>query len=128
MRIKLRHALLNQQFLVYIAVGFFTALVDVGAMVLLLTAGASLQLATTAGFILGLGVNQFLHTRVTFAARFTLGSAIRFWTIVGVNYGLTLGFVYAAAWLDVSAVLGKLASLPVVAMNGFLLSKFWAFR
>ncbi|WP_089957866.1 GtrA family protein [Limnohabitans sp. 2KL-3] len=121
-------AVLQPQFLVYIAVGAFTALVDIGTMALLLKTGSPVQLATTAGFVLGLAVNYLLHTRFTFMARMGWQNALRFWVIVAVNYGLTLMFVWAALWLGFDAIAGKVASLPVLAIHGFLMGKFWAFR
>jgi putative flippase GtrA len=121
-------AIFHLQFLTYIAVGVLTTLVDVGAMSMLMRVGANVQLATTSGFVLGLLVNFLLHTRITFATQVGWLSTFRFWGIVAVNYGLTLVFVMAAQWLGFSAIEGKLASLPVVAVNGFLLGKFWAFR
>lgn len=121
-------ALMRPQFVLYLAMGVITALVDVGTMALLLSAGTEVQLATTSGFVVGLIVNYVLHSRVTFVARINWQTARRFWVIVLVNYGLTLLMVLAVQWLGQSALAGKLASLPVVAIHGFLLGKFWAFR
>lgn len=128
MSIKILSAVLTPQFLIYVGVGVLTALVDVGTMALMLNTGVNVTAATTSGFALGLVVNQILHTKITFAARFTFAATIRFWMIVAINYGLTLLFVFVASWLEINAITGKLASLPAVAINGFLLSKFWAFR
>lgn len=123
-----RRSVFHPQFLVYVGVGVLTTLVDVGAMAVLMNLGLDAQLATTASFVLGLLVNFLLHTRITFAAQIGWGCAMRFWAIVLVNYGLTLVFVMMAQWLGFNAIAGKIASLPVVAINGFLLGKFWAFR
>jgi len=121
-------AVLQPQFLVYITVGVLTALVDVGTMALLMKNGTMVQLATTSGFVLGLAVNYVLHAHFTFVTRIHWINALRFWVIVALNYCLTLMFVWAAQWIGLDAITGKLASLPVVAITGFLLGKFWAFR
>lgn len=120
--------LFSHQFLVYVTVGGLSALVDIASMILALRTGVGTLAATTFGFALGLAVNYMLHVRMTFVARHNLRTAIRFLMIVGINYGITLALVYVAQTLEVSVLVGKIASLPVVAINGFFLSKFWAFR
>lgn len=128
MYMRAAQAVLHRQFLIFVAVGGLTALVDIGAMLLLLGIGASALLATTFGFALGLMVNYLFHVRMTFVACSTLRSVIRFLIVVAINYGLTVGFVLVAQWLGGSAVVGKVLSLPIVAINGFLFSKLWVFR
>lgn len=121
-------ALFSRQFLLFIAVGAMSALVDIASMMLVLRSGGGTLVATTVGFLFGLSVNYISHVRMTFAARNNLHTAIRFLMIVGINYGITLALVYVAQILGANILLGKIASLPVVAINGFFLSKFWAFR
>lgn len=128
MKTRSLRALFSRQFLVFVTGGIFSALVDIGSMTLLLRAGVGTLTATTFGFALGLAVNYMFHLRMTFATRNTRPAMIRFVVIVGINYGITLVFIFVAQYLDGSVVIGKAASLPVVAINGFLLSKFWAFR
>jgi hypothetical protein len=41
---------------------------------------------------------------------------------------MTLAFVFVAQSLNFSAIAGKLMSLPFIAVNGFILSKYWAFK
>ena len=121
-------ALWPAQLGLYIGVGVLTALVDVGTMAWLLQVGASIQMATTGGFALGLAVNCVLHARITFAVRLHGVKVLRFGVIAAMNYGLTLTLVWAAHQLGLDALTGKLASLPVVAIHGFLWGKYWAFR
>lgn len=128
MKTRSLQALFSRQFLVFVIGGVLSALVDIGSMMLMLRAGVGTLAATTFGFAVGLAVNYMFHVRMTFATRNTLPAVIRFVMIVGVNYGTTLVFVIVAQSLGASVVIGKVASLPVVAINGFLLSKFWAFR
>lgn len=121
-------ALFSRQFVVFIAGGLLSALVDIGSMGFLLRMQAPVFTATSCGFLLGLVVNYAFHARMTFSAPSTVGSVVRFLVIVGINYALTLAFVLVFNAFLASPLLGKVASLPAVAVNGFLLSKFWVFR
>ena len=128
MNLTIVRAVWQPQFGVYVCVGVLTALVDVGTMALLLHAGSSIQMATTCGFALGLAVNCVLHAHVTFAVRLQWAKVLRFGVIAAMNYGLTLMLVWVAHKLGLDALTGKLASLPVVAIHGFLWGKSWACR
>jgi putative flippase GtrA len=116
------------QFLVFIAGGGLSALVDIGIMQLLIVNGVAPLAATTAGFAAGLCVNYAFHARVTFKNVTTLRTLSRFLCVVGLNYLLTLGLVAVSVALFQQALIGKLLSLPLVAVNGFFLSKHWIFK
>ena len=120
--------LLSRQFFIYVTGGVMSAVIDIGAMVLLLRMGMDTLYAATFGFVLGLVVNYLFHVQMTFATRKTLQSVSRFMMIVGLNYGVTLACVLIVQSLGLNPVVGKLASLPIVALNGFFLGKYWAFR
>lgn len=119
---------LSPQFLVFVAGGALSTLVDIGLLQLLLVNRVSAFSATTIGFLAGLVVNYAFHARVTFKNVMTPGTLARFLCVVGVNYALTLGCVEAATTLFQLPLLGKLVSLPLVALNGFFLSKHWIFK
>ncbi len=120
--------MISRQFAVFVAVGLSCAAIDIGLMQLLTWAGVHYMLATTLGFAAGLGVNFLLHTRITFSASYSHGALMRFMVVVLANYLLTLLTVALFhSWLDM-ALLGKVVSLPLVAANGFLLSKHWVYR
>lgn len=53
---------------------------------------------------------------------------IRFICVVGLNYILTLALVALSLSMFQNALIGKLVSLPLVAVNGFFLSKYWIFK
>jgi putative flippase GtrA len=118
----------SKQFFIFILGGFLSALIDIGTLMLLIKIGTTVLVATTGGFFLGLLFNYLFHTQVTFSVPKTMRSMFCFVIIVNVNYMLTLAFVFAAYFLNVHAVVGKLVSLPFVALNGFYLSKYWAFK
>lgn len=120
--------MISRQFIVFVGVGLACAAIDIGLMQTLTWAGMHYMLATTLGFGAGLAVNFLLHTRITFSASYSHGTLLRFMAVVLANYLLTLLTVSLFhAWLDM-ALLGKVVSLPLVAVNGFLLSKHWVYR
>lgn len=118
----------RRQFGTFIAGGLLCALVDIGVMQLLLRAGAHFTGATTAGFLAGLLVNYAFHSRVTFDAAASASNFARYLCVVGLNYLLTMGCVSLAVALAGMPLAGKIMSLPLVAVSGYLLSKFWIFR
>lgn len=116
------------QFFVFIAGGCLSALVDIGLMQLLITGGMAPLAAASTGFLAGLAVNFAFHARVTFHSLATPATFTRYLCVVALNYLLTIGMVALSMALVGSALAGKLASLPVVAVNGYFLSKHWIFK
>ncbi|MCD2511090.1 GtrA family protein [Comamonas endophytica] len=117
-----------RQFMTYMAIGVFCALLDIGLMQLLILSETNYILATTAGFAASLCVNFLLHMNLTFKAIYSHGSLVRYLCVVLANYCLTLLTVSIFhAWLDM-AILGKILSLPLVAINGYFFSKHWIYR
>jgi putative flippase GtrA len=119
---------LAPQFLVFAVGGGLCALVDIGLMQLLIINHVDAFLATSAGFIAGLCLNYAFHSKVTFKNVMTLRTLVRFICVVGLNYLLTLALVALSLALLQNALIGKVVSLPVVALNGFFLSKHWIFK
>lgn len=118
----------QRQFLVFVAGGVLTAAIDIGLMQLALSQGVAPLPAATFGFAAGLAVNYAFHARVTFARLTRRHSLLRYLVVVALNYGLTLLLVALAQALAGHPLAGKLISLPLVAANGFLLSKYWVFK
>ena len=116
------------QFFVFIAGGCLSALVDIGLMQLMIAGGMAPLAAASAGFLAGLAVNFAFHARVTFHSLATPATFTRYLCVVALNYLLTIGMVALALALVGSALAGKLASLPLVALNGYFLSKHWIFK
>ncbi len=112
----------------FVAGGLLCAAIDIGLMQLLIGAGVHYASATTAGFAAGLLVNYAFHARVTFNTSATAFNFVRFLCVVGINYLLTMACVSLSVPLFGSPLPGKIVSLPLVAANGFLLSKFWIFK
>ncbi|WP_229632116.1 GtrA family protein [Pseudoduganella violaceinigra] len=116
------------QFVVYLLVGVTSAVIDVGLMKILGLLGVHFMLAANAGFLAGLAANFLLHSRLTFRTGYSHATFVRYLGVVFANYLLTMLCVSAFHyWLDMP-VLGKVLSLPLVAVNGFYLSKHWIYK
>jgi hypothetical protein len=73
-------------------------------------------------------VNYAFHSRVTFSSPASAGNFARYLCLLGFNYLLTMACVGLSVPLLGSALTGKLLSLPLVALNGFVLGKYWIFK
>ena len=118
----------QRQFLLYLAGGVASALIDVGLMQFLIYSGVDYVAATSVGFVAGLIFNYGYHATVTFTAPPTGRSMGRYLAVVAMNYLFTLACVALSVHLVDMAVVGKLLSLPLVAINGFILGKYWIFK
>lgn len=117
-----------RQFGVFLAGGFLSAGIDVGLMQLLIMQGFHHSAAASAGFVAGLLVNYAFHSRVTFDQAASGASFARYMCVVGVNYVLTIACVGLAVAVADNPLAGKILSLPLVAANGYLLSRYWIFK
>lgn len=117
-----------RQFIVYIGIGAICAIIDISLMQALILLGMHYLTATTASFVTSLSVNFLLHTRFTFSTRLSHKSLMRYLVVVLANYCLTLiAVTLFHVWIDM-ATLGKIMSLPLIATNGYFLSKHWIYK
>lgn len=117
-----------RQFIVYIGIGGICAIIDLSLMQALILLGIHYLKATTTSFFISLCINFFLHSHFTFTAKLSYKSLIRYSIVVCANFCLTLAIVAIFhAWLDVE-ILGKIISLPLIAVNGYFLSKHWIYK
>jgi len=118
-----------KQFAVSVAVGGASALLDVGVTALLLYFTVAGLVAVSVGFTAGVGLNYTLHAKVTFQqTKISGGSIGRYLTVLMLNYLLTLAIVEGSVTLFAAPVLaGKIVSLPVIAVIGYILSRYWVF-
>ena len=128
-----RFFLIDANFVLYLAGGVVSALVDIVVMQTMIGSKVAPLLATSVGFGSGLCLNYLFHSRLTFkdALQHTAtgnSSLPRYLLVVGFNYMVTLGMVAASLGLLEQALPGKLLSLPVIAVNGYLLGKHWIFK
>lgn len=118
----------RRQVALFLTGGVLSALVDIGVMQLLVSLGYHYAGAATCGFGAGLAFNYLYHARVTFDSVTSGASLGRYACLVALNYLVTIGCVALAANSFDLALAGKLISLPLVAINSFLLGKFWIFK
>lgn len=119
---------MTPHFLIYVGGGVLCAVIDIGLMQILVANMIDPVIAASAGFIMGLLVNYVFHAKVTFKNATTPVTFFRFMCLVALNYLITIVLVaLAAQWLSYPLV-GKLLSLPIVAINGFFLGKHWVFK
>lgn len=116
------------QFAVFVGVGVLSACVDIGVLQLLVLGGWATGFSVSCGFAAGLLVNYWCHARLTFRVSMTSRSMLRFGVVVGLNYLITLSCVLGAERAEIGVLLGKVVSLPIVALNGFAFSKYWVFK
>jgi putative flippase GtrA len=119
--------MISRQFLVFLAVGFTSAVIDVGVMQLLIKSGVHYGLSTSLGFSISLIFNFFCQARITFKAVNSFATVVRFGCLVGMNYIITMSFVIFSQYFFGEALFGKVLSLPVIAVNSFLWSRYWVF-
>jgi putative flippase GtrA len=120
--------MIGRQFSLYITVGVISAATDVGLMQCLILLGANHLIAASVGFFAGLLLNFFLHSKITFQKQCSTVTFTRYMAVVFFNLALTLIVVQLFHdWFSMP-VLGKLVALPLIAINGFLLSKYWIYR
>ncbi len=120
------------QFFVFVGGGMLCALLDICVMQLLIRAGVGYQVGASVGFVSGLMLNYAFHKYLTFKAAENY-HFVRYLCVVGINYALTMACVALGVLVlgdpeAHSALIGKLVSLPLVAVNGYLLSKYWIAR
>ena len=119
---------LNRQFLIFIGGGLTSAVIDIGMLQFMLFAGANYIFAVTGGFLLGLLVNFIFHANLTFRSTMKLSIFLRFVFVVAINYLITIAFVSISFSMFENVLIGKIASLPVIAIIGFLSGKHWIFK
>lgn len=121
--------LIKRQFLIFLVVGFASAGLDVGILQAMVVLGVNHLLATTTGFFVALLFNYAAHASYTFKSRMSTSVFLCYISVVCLNYFITVLFVTLAySVLGKSVLAGKIASLPIVAINGYLLGKYWIFR
>ena len=119
---------ISSQFATFTAGGLLSATVDLGVLFTFLQLGVTPYVALTGAFICGLGINLWLHARLTFESTLQAENSIRFLFVVVMNYVLTLSVVLVFERLGLGHFLGKIAALPLVSLHGFLWSKHWVFK
>ena len=116
------------QFVLYCLSGLISTSVDLACLWLLVRLGMSQLLAVSLAFWLGVLVNAQLHASLTFKRRLGYGHMLRFVVVLGMNYWLTIAVVSLSQTMWGTYWVGKVLSLPLVAIVGFVLSRRWVFK
>jgi putative flippase GtrA len=118
----------SRQFMIFILVGTISVIIDVGLLIELVRLGVPPFFAVTIAFFFGLLINLWLHADLTFRTCVNTQNAMRFFMVIVMNYVLTMGFVFLFEQLGLSYLIGKIISLPLVAIHGFLWGRLWVFK
>ena len=119
---------LPRQFIVFCFVGVVSVAVDLFALLELVHLEVPPLIAVTISFIAGMLVNIWLHANLTFKTTLNTDRIVRFLMILCINYLVTLAAVLFFEKQGFSYLLGKLISLPLIAIHGFLWSRLWIFK
>lgn len=118
-----------KQFFLYIFGGGVSAFIDLLVTWLLLELDIWYIAAVSIGFFLGLLFNFIFHSKITFDAKISKSSIIKYALIVALNYFVMLAIIIIFQHvLDISVLIGKIISLPVIALQGYLWGKYWIFH
>jgi putative flippase GtrA len=122
-------AVTDNQPLRFLFVGLVVTTIDLGVTWLILILTGTSIFSVTIGFIAGLIASYLLHATISFSAPLSpLIQIPRFLTLIAINYLETISIVLLATkQIGLPTMLGKLASLPVVAITSYLLSKHWIY-
>lgn len=118
----------GRQFLLYITIGIVTALVDVATMQFCLYLSNNILFSLSFSYVLAVAFNFTAHAKFTFAFGMSMLTFLKYLFVVLLNYFMTLIFVYLSLSMNAEALIGKLVSLPFVAVLGFVLGKKWVFK
>ncbi|BAO44271.1 GtrA family protein [Thiolapillus brandeum] len=118
-----------KQFVIYVVGGGLTAAIDLSITWIMLEMGIWYVGAVSVGFIFSLLFNYLFHSIVTFTVSISRNSLVKFLIVVAVNYMIMLSIVvFFTSAIGQSVLLGKVVSLPIMAVQGYLLGKHWAFK
>jgi len=120
----------SKTFIIFCLVGVVSAVVDLSVLYILNNIFVeTIIISVTLAFLAGLVANYILHTNITFSSKASTTNATKFLCVVVINYLLTLTVIKLGvdfAGLDV--IVSKIISLPIVAVSGFVLSKYWVYK
>lgn len=120
----------SKTFIIFCLVGVVSAVVDLSVLYILNNIFVeTLIISVTLAFIAGLVANYILHTNITFRTKVSTINAIKFSIVVVLNYFLTLAVIkFCVDFASFGVILSKVISLPIVAVSGFVLSKYWVYK
>ncbi|HHQ4804307.1 GtrA family protein [Aeromonas veronii] len=120
----------SKTFIIFCLVGVVSAVVDLSVLYILNNIIVeTLIISVTLAFIAGLAANYILHTNITFRSKASTTNATKFLFVVAFNYLLTLAVIkFGVDFASFGVIVSKIISLPIVAISGFILSKYWVYK
>lgn len=126
---KLIPGFCSKQFFLYVFGGGVSAFIDVFATWLLIEMDVWYIAAVSIGFALGLLFNFLFHSKITFSTKISKSSIFRYAVIVAFNYFAMLTIIIILQHgFDINVLIGKIISLPIIALQGYLWGKYWIFH
>ena len=117
-----------KQLIVFIIGGGLSALIDLICTWILIELDVWYIASVSVGFISGLLFNFIFHAKVTFDSHISKSNIIRYGLIVVLNYFVMLAIIIILQdFLGVSVLIGKIISLPIIALSGYFWGKYWIF-
>ena len=117
-----------RQAITYLGVGLLTAGVDVGLVFVFLKFNFQVLTSVSIGYIAGVLFNFLTQAIVTFNSNISGKKLLKYLTVVAINYFLTIIIVLIFKKLTCGPMIGKIFSLPIIAIIGFYLSKKWIYK
>jgi len=91
--------------------------------------GSSLVAANFTGYMLGIILNFFLNSRLTFKKKVNIRLFYRFLLVCLIAYIINLfGVLLVVAWLPARAYPAQLVGMLLYTAANFLLNRFWAMK
>jgi putative flippase GtrA len=112
----------------FVVVGVSSAIIDMGLLIgLRELGGVSIPLATTIGFWTGLFYNFSLNRAWSFGTERIATPFVRYLTVVGINYLVTLSIVTGGAAAGVPYIVAKIFAIGFGTLGTFVAYNHWVF-
>lgn len=115
------------QFLKYCLVGFLTSIIDIIVFYLLMKFGLETYTSLTIAFLVSLLFNLSGHNYFTFGCAISFKKVQNYLAVVLFNYFTTVFLVFSFQNLNISTFAGKIFSIPICTIFGYILCKRWIF-
>lgn len=119
---------LFKQICKFASVGIISTIVDVGILRFLLSISMGEYIAIALSYFLGVIVNYMLHGLYTFNYSLSKKSAYKYCAVILLNYLITNLIIYIFQKYSFNIIYSKMCSIPFIAINGFILSKYWIYK
>jgi len=117
-----------RQFTLFVVVGGVSALIDLGLFELIHWLGVFPAIASGCSFLASTLINYWANRQFVFNNVFTWGNFVRYFTLVAANLVVSMLLVFAGTQLGIDATLAKLASMCVIVVVNYFLSRRWVFQ